>query len=178
MIIKKRKKRKPLRKSERKKISKKRKILRKIAKFQIVLTGVVLALYLALGFWLGPGSLKQDIRGKVAGVTTVSLHIAGPPGKPVVTAAPGCDSSSPYVQISWDATDDTDDYDINRDSAPLITGITSTSYKDTSVAASTTYSYEVVANGPLGNTASDPVNATTGDCYVPLPEPTMHYRDY
>jgi len=151
----------------------KKSLLRKIAKFHVLFTGLVLMLYLAVGFWLGPGALKQDIEGKVAGATTfLSVHIMGPPGKPVVTATPGCDSSSPYVQLGWEATDDTDNYDINRDSAPLITGITATSYKDTNVSANTTYSYGVIANGPLGNTASDAVNATTGDCYVPPPEPT------
>ena len=153
---------------------KKKSALRKITKWHLLLTIAALSLYLGLGFWLGPGALKQDIEGKVAGVssTVLSLHIAGPPAKPVVTATPGCDSSSPYIQLSWDATNDTDDYDIDRDSAPLITGITTPSYKDTNVSANTTYAYEVTANGPLGNTASDTVSATTGDCYVPLPDPT------
>jgi hypothetical protein len=147
---------------------KRKRILKKVVKYQAVLVGFFLAMYLAIGFWLGPGAIRQDIEGKVAGASTVlSLHIAGPPAKPVVTATPGCDSSSPYVQLSWDETNDTDDYDIDRDSAPLITGITSTSYKDTSVATETTYAYQVTANGPLGNTTSDEVSATTGDCYVP-----------
>lgn len=151
----------------------KKSVLRKITRWHLLLTIAVLVLYLALGFWLGPGALQNDIKGKVAGATTfLSVHIMGPPGKPVVTATPGCDSSSPYIQLSWDATNDTDNYDINRDSAPLITGIASVSYKDTNVSANTTYTYDVVANGPLGNTASDAVSATTGDCYVPPPEPT------
>jgi hypothetical protein len=147
---------------------KKKRILKKIVKYQAFLAGVFLAMYLAIGFWLGPGAIKQDVQGKVAGASTVlSIHIAGPPVKPVVTATPGCDSESPYVQLSWDETNDTDNYDIDRDSASLITGITSTSYNDTSVATETTYTYQVTANGPLGNTTSDEVSATTGDCYVP-----------
>lgn len=153
---------------------KKKTVFRKIAKFHALFTGVVLASYLAVGFWLGPGALKQDIEGKVAGASTfLSLHITGPPGKPDVTNTAGCNGNNPYIIISWEATTDTDSYDVYRDGALLVSGITNMHYNDENVVSGTTYDYYVVANGPLGSTQSDTISkAAPGGCYVPSPEIT------
>jgi len=152
---------------------KKKRFLRKIAKFHALFTGLVLASYLAVGFWMGPGALKKDIEGKVAGASTVlSLHIAGPPGKPVVADPTGCDGANPYIDIFWGATTDTDNYDVYRDGALLVSGQADTHYRDEGLALGTAYSYYVIANGPLGSTQSDTVTETTpGECYVPPPTP-------
>src|SRR4030042_3539138 len=104
MAVRKKKKKNPKIKIGKKSRPKRKKsALRKITRWHLLLTIAVLALYLGLGFWLGPGALKQDIEGKVAGVSSpvLSLHIAGPPGKPVGTATPGCDSWGPYIHLSW-----------------------------------------------------------------------------
>lgn len=126
-----------------------------------------------LAFWLGPGALQRDIEGKVAGANIVlSLHITGPPGKPVVTTSANCANSQPYIRLSWAFTEDTDSYDIWRDGALLASGITNNLYQDTSVALGTVYSYYAVANGPLGSTQSDTVTETApAECYVPPPPP-------
>jgi hypothetical protein len=162
-------------KKETRKIAKNRKksTLRKITKWHILCTGLVLAAYLTLGFWLGPEALREDIKGKVAGASTVlSLHISGPPGKPLVEVQAGCDGVNPYIDISWQATTDTDNYDIYRDGALLISGKTNTYYRDGNVISGNSYSYYVIANGPLGSTQSDTVSAiASSQCYAPPPPP-------
>ncbi|HBB36516.1 MAG: seg [Candidatus Moranbacteria bacterium GW2011_GWC1_45_18] len=150
---------------------KKKKLLRKIAKYQALLTVLALVIYLATGFWLGPGALRQDIEGKVAGASTIlSLHIAGPPAKPIVASSSNCNESDPYILLDWDETNDTDDYDIYRDGILLISGVTNTYYRDENVAMSASHDYYIIANGPLGTEQSDTVNETApNECYVPPP---------
>ena len=156
-------------KKETRKIAKNRKksTLRKITKWHILCTGLVLAAYLALGFWLGPEALREDIKGKVAGASTVlSLHISGPPSKPEITTSAMCNDEQSYIGLNWNFTSDTDSYDIYRDGALLVSGITNNYYRDESASYGTIYSYYVIANGPLGNTASDAVSATVGKCII------------
>jgi len=150
----------------------KKSALKKIAKWHSLLTIAVLILYLALGFWLGPGALQKDFKGKVAGATTVlSLHIAGPPGKPVVTTSTGYENGWPYILLSWPSTSDTDSYGVYRNGVLLVSGLTHNPYQDMSVTPGTTYSYYVVANGPLGSTQSDTVSATAPSDVPPPPPP-------
>jgi hypothetical protein len=172
-IRKKRKTRPKIKIGKKSRPKKKKSALKKIAKWHLLLTIAFLGLYLALGFWLGPGALKQDIKGKVAGASTVlSLHIAGPPGKPDVKTTPGCQGSDQYIHLHWDATNDTDNYDIYRDGALLVSGVTNTHYRDESVTLGKNYGYYIIANGSLGNTQSDTVTETApNECYVPPPTP-------
>ena len=94
----------------------------------------------------------------------------GPPSQPVVNLTTGCNTSNaPYVNLAWAATTDTDNYDIIRDSLPLVSGLEQTAYQDLNVGATTSYSYQVLANGPVGNTLSDPVSITTNDCVSIIP---------
>jgi len=158
-------------KSQKAKSGRRSKKISSLIKYHAIVTLLVVFLYLTLGFAADPRLLLTDFSEKYAqaatSLTTLQIVVHGPPAKPEVTATPGCSSSSPYVHLSWPATNDTDSYDITRNSVVLVTGWTSTSYQDTAVVATTTYTYQVTANGPLGTATSDEVSVTTGDCYVP-----------
>lgn len=173
MAARKKRKTRPKRKiGEKSRLKKKKSALKKIAKWHLLLTIAVLVLYLALGFWLGPGALQKDFEGKVAGATTfLSVHIAGPPGKPVVTTSTGYENGWPYILLNWHFTNDTDSYDVYRNGALLASGFTHNPYQDMSVTPGTTYSYYVVANGPLGSTQSDTAYETAPSDVPPPPPP-------
>lgn len=95
-----------------------------------------------------------------------------PPAK--VTNLTATAVSSSQIDLAWDANneEDLDHYNIYRDGS-CIDSTTSTSYSDTGLSPSTTYTYEVSAVDTSGNEGnkSDPVSATTeeGD--------TMHVQD-
>lgn len=78
--------------------------------------------------------------------------------------------SSSQIDLSWDANTESDlhHYNIYRDGVKLLE-ITGTSYSDTGLSASTTYTYEVSAVDTSGNEGilSDPVSATTQDSSTP-----------
>lgn len=133
-------------------------------------------IYIIVGFLFDSEFFVRDLSEKsgiIAGSsnTILSVKIIGPPEKPEVLATPMCDGTSPYIKLTWNTTLDTDYYNIDRDSSPLVSGIIGTSYDDYAVSYSTQYSYVVTAFGPLGNTASDTASATTLDECKVLPVP-------
>ena len=158
-----------------KKIRKRKKVLKAIVISLSSLSFFFLAFYLLVSLIQNPNFIVRDLQEKYARVAGTSsamnlnVHFTGPPSKPVLTATPGCSPTNPYVDLNWNATSDTTDYDIQRDSLPLINNLTNTHYQDDAVNNSTTYAYKVIASGPLGNTGSDPVSATTGDCTLNVP---------
>ncbi|HET7899747.1 MAG TPA: metallophosphoesterase [Candidatus Nanopelagicales bacterium] len=93
-----------------------------------------------------------------------------PPTAPTVTASA---SSAFSVDLTWTAaTDNTGvtGYDIARDGTPIasVDGAT-TAWTDTSVSASTTYTYSVVARDGAGNVSpASTATATTGTAAPPL----------
>lgn len=152
-----------------------RRILKMLAKIHSYITLVSVLFYLTLGIVGGPEYLIRDIRDKFQAIaattstTNLSLHVIGPPAAPVLAGNVGCDTSSPFVTLDWNETNDTDDYDVYRDSQPLITHVASTGYTDASVQTETAYSYYVIANGPAGNTQSNEISVTTGECHYVAP---------
>lgn len=88
-----------------------------------------------------------------------------PPTAPVLTAT--ASTSSATVNLAWTASTDTNGiagYDITRNGSPLtsLSGAT-LSYSDTTGLANTTYTYQVIARDPAGNTsASNTTQVTTG----------------
>jgi hypothetical protein len=146
--------------------ARRKRILRRLTKFHGAVTAGFLLIYLLTALFTDPRFLIRDFKDKFAQAAnvTATLRIYGPPEKPVVTATTDCDNTSPYVNLDWNDTTDTDNYDLNRNALPLITGLTDSEYSDENVNRETSYTYQVIANGPLGNTASDDVIATTGEC--------------
>ncbi|MDI6777917.1 MAG: hypothetical protein QMD77_01895 [Patescibacteria group bacterium] len=129
--------------------------------------------YLIAGIVAGPELLRSDLKekyGRVLGVVSVSVLVRGMPVKPVVAAAPGCDDAYPYVDLDWGDDLGVDTFDVWRDGEILIAGLSSSSYRDSNVNLATTYSYYVIATGPLGTEQSDDVLALSEtECYIPPP---------
>lgn len=141
-------------------------VLKKIVSVFGILFTVLTGFYVMTGMMLNPRFFVADAKEKagiVKGVM-ISMRVVGEPGKPTVTAEAECDALSPKVALAWGETIDTTVYDIERDGSPLITGLTETSYEDTTVDAQTAYSYIVIAQGPRGSTSSDPAVIETLDC--------------
>lgn len=90
--------------------------------------------------------------------TTVDTEAPSPPTN--LTATP---TSATQVDLSWSAATDNvgvTGYDLYRDGSLLATLGTGTTYSDTTVTASTTYTYEVKARDAAGN-VSGPSNSAT-----------------
>jgi hypothetical protein len=140
-------------------------------------------LFLAVFFYVVTGSLfdrgflKRDLQekyGQVAGATTTALTVRfiGPPEEPVLTATPLCQNYAPFINLSWTSDDQTDYFNISRDGIPLISGVVSNSFADSTVVTLTGYTYTVTAFNNAGQTSSNLVNATSLDCGTqPIPDP-------
>lgn len=150
-----------------------------LARVHFWILGFSLFGYLALAFTLGPGFLSFDIGTKIRAladeVIVVTAVVLGPPATPVVTATPSCVSGNPRITLDWADNAASTSWDIERDSAPLVSGLTSSGYIDTAVTGTVTYEYVVTAYGPMapGTATSLPVSATAIDCSTLLPDPTL-----
>lgn len=149
------------------------------ARVHFWLLGFSLAGYLAFVFTLGPGFLSFDIGQKIRAladeIIVVTAIVLGPPATPVVTATPTCVNGSPRIVLNWADDAATTSWDIERDSAPLVTGLTTSGYTDTAVTGTVSYSYVVTAYGPMspGIATSSAVSATAIDCSTLLPAATV-----
>jgi fibronectin type 3 domain-containing protein len=173
-----RKRKKSKIKSKNKKPAKKKKsvLLRRVAKITGTLAAVLLIVYFSLGFILDKGFFKRELEekiGRVAGATTLTLRMIGPPNKPVLSATSLCQNYVAYVHLSWGADDQVDYYDVDRDGAPLVAGLVTNSYDDQTVAELSSYTYTVTAFNSLGQNTSDPVTVTVLDCGEPPPPPVL-----
>lgn len=159
--------------------SRRREQFRFLARVHFWILGFSLLGYLALAFTLGPGFLAFDVSQKIRAIAdeliTVTAVVLGPPATPVVTATPGCVSGSPRIVLDWADDAATTTWDIDRDSAPLATGLTASGYTDTAVSGTNSYTYVVTAYGPMspGIATSSSVLATAIDCSTLLPAATL-----
>ena len=147
---------------------KKKSRIKKFIKIQLFITGVIFFLYLALGYRAGWGILFADVahKGRVAGATiSILVRAYGPPSQPTVIATPACTSQhSAYIKLQWGLDQDATEYDVYRDGAELMLGLTENSFDDLNVTNDTSYSYYVVAKGPKGTATSDDAEATATKC--------------
>lgn len=142
--------------------------MRRLFKIHTIVLAIFLGVYFVLAFF-DPGLLSYDLRQKFHALAdeamVITATVLGPPVQPVVTATAECDEGSGTLSVALNWADDTNTYtyDIDRDSAPLVSGLSSSAYSDTGVVVGTTYQYEVTANGPMGpgSATSDPVSVTT-----------------
>ncbi|MBI2439169.1 MAG: hypothetical protein HYV45_01005 [Candidatus Moranbacteria bacterium] len=166
--------------SRKEKQHRQKQFLRRLFRLHLVLTAIFLGGYFSVVLF-DPGFFSYDIRQKYrlfADDIVVSAVVLGPPATPVVTATSICNTSTGTLSVSLDWADDpnTYTYDIDRDSLPLVSGLSASSYSDTTVSLATTYSYVVTANGPMGPgfAASAPVSVTThSECEITAPTPTV-----
>ncbi|MBP9728192.1 MAG: hypothetical protein KBD27_02315 [Candidatus Moranbacteria bacterium] len=155
--------------------------LRRAVKVHAMALFVVLGVYFVFAF-LDPGLLSYDMRQKFRALAldtiTVTATVLDAPMVPVVTGVALCDESNGTLQIDLDWSDDvnTVSYDIDRDSTPLVSGLSSSAYSDTLLAVATTYEYVVTAYGPMdpGLAASLPLSVTTpSTCEITAPAPAV-----
>ncbi len=140
-----------------------------------------LGVYLVLAFF-DPGLLSYDMRQKFRALAdetiTITATVLAAPVQPVVTATADCNETTGVLSVALDWADDTNSYtyDIDRESAALVTGLVASAYTDTNVVVNTTYQYEVTANGPMapGFATSVPVSVTTpATCEVTAAAPAV-----
>jgi hypothetical protein len=80
------------------------------------------------------------------------------------------------VNLNWADDENSQAFDIDRDSLPLITGLVSSQYSDANVVAGASYTYVVTARGEMGSgfAVSDPVAVSTpAQCEITLPDPSV-----
>lgn len=155
--------------------------LRKLLRVHATLTGFSLGAYLLFAFF-DPGLLAYDLRQRYQALANETIAITatvlGPPEQPVVSATAECNDDTGVLSVVLDWADDTNTYtyDVDRDSLPLVTGLTVSGYTDLNVAVATMYEYIVTANGPMGPgfAASVPVTVTTpSECIITAPAPSV-----
>lgn len=141
-------------------------------------TGSVLLAYALLGFLWGPSFSISNFRERwssFADDVTVSAVVPPPPSAPVVVAEAICPAGTLFVSLDWGDDSGATTFDVYRDSALLVSGLVDSEYDDTSVAVSTSYSYVVVAYGPMdpGVASSVAVSVTTPSGCLELLTPTL-----
>lgn len=143
-----------------------RKALKKIISILGTSLAILAGIYILTGLLLNFRFLISDAKEKIGIVkgAMISMRVIGEPEKPTLVAGKKCDSLLSKVILTWNETIDTSSYDIERNDSPLITGLTETSFEDTSAYNKTTNTYAVIAQGPRGSTASNPVVIKTEDC--------------
>jgi hypothetical protein len=146
---------------------------KKVAGIHVRVSVWMFVSYLVLSVAYSPEFLVSDIRHKWSALAddtiTITGRVLGPPQKAVVTADSVCSAGTLSVRLDWADDENSQSFDVLRDGAPLVTGLGSSSYVDTTVVVGETYSYEVVSNGPMspGSATSDPVAAVMPDeCVV------------
>jgi hypothetical protein len=158
-----------------------KKRLKKIAKFHAAFSVGLFILYIALSLIYSPEFFLSDVRHKFRALAddtiTIVATVLGPPVKPVVSGEALCENGTLSVALDWPDDKNSESFDIDRNSLPLVTGLISTQYSDEAVASSTAYNYIIIARGQMGpgSAASDPITITTpADCGNPLPVPNVY----
>lgn len=155
--------------------------LRKLLHLHTVVTILSVSVYTMLSV-LDPGFFSYDVRQKIHALAddtiTVTATVLSPPVQPIVSAVSECDTDAGILSVKLDWANDANSvsYDIDRDSSPLVGGLTDSFYRDTNVTLATAYQYVVTARGPMGPgfATSNPVAVTTlAECEIVLPAPTV-----
>lgn len=105
-------------------------------------------------------------------ISATTLNCALPSQPKNVATTFSCSSSSPRVNLAWNASQNTTYYKVYRtpSSAVFPVSTANTSWTDTGVSVNTQYSYYVIAEGPAGESPfSDTSTLTTGYCAPSLP---------
>ncbi len=156
-------------------------LVRKALKIHASILMISLGVYFTCAFF-DPGLLSYDLRQKFQALAddtiVVTATVLAPPVIPVVTATADCDEVLGVLHVYLDWADDVNSYsyDIERDTVPLVSGLSSTAYDDTGVTPGTTYQYVVVAHGPMGPglATSAPVSVgTPAECAVTAAAPAV-----
>jgi len=154
-----------------------------LAKFHVIFSVSLFVFYVGISLIYSPEFLLSDVRHKFKALADDTIAITGkvlgPPVVPLVFGNATCDTSTGTlsVTLSWPTDENSDSFDVTRDSLPLVTGLATPPYTDSMVAIGTTYNYIVTAHGPMGAgfAISDPVTVTTpAECAIILPSPVVN----
>ena len=156
---------------------------RKMARIYGVVTLIVLSTYFFAGFFLHPLFLVKDVREKIraiGGTVSVLARVLAPPVKPIVSGVGGCSAGVPTGLLDWADDENSLSYDIDRDGAPLSTGVILSEYADATAVPGQTYSYVVTAFGPMGPgfEISDPISVTLPASCAVNPVPTITVQTF
>jgi hypothetical protein len=100
---------------------------------------------------------------------TVDAPPPPPPPPTNIQVDPGCSGIQPYVTVKWTASPGATKYYIYRDSSEIGSTNGVLTYRDSTVANSSPYSYSVRAEGPTGTSGSSvSVPVTSLNCVPPL----------
>jgi hypothetical protein len=143
-------------------------LFHKLAHIHLRAASFLLIFYLILGMLVDPRFLAYDFRQKYSAIAsssaiTVSMRVMGEPEKPVLTAEAGWENDLNFIDLAWNQTEDATSFDLYRDSLPLITGLTQTTYRDENIEINTFYDYKVLARGSAGETFSDEIHIFSDD---------------
>lgn len=87
------------------------------------------------------------------------------PGSFTLTATPGCDGSSPYIQLNWTASSGATAYDVYRNGSLYYSNSVGTQYIDSSnITSGMTYTYYVTAKNACGLTNSNTISEIALNC--------------
>ena len=137
-------------------------------------------------YWSTPDSPFNYDTGELTNpdaVNVITGGIAPPPpnGAPYAVTGLGATANNNQITLSWNAVSGATSYRLYRAAnsgyesgiAPVVTGITGTSYTDTGLNGGTTYYYQVVAvNGSGASGFSPEAHATTAGAN---PDPTQYH---
>lgn len=154
-----------------------------MARIYGVVTLIVLSTYFFAGFFLHPLFLVKDVREKIraiGGTVSVLARVLAPPVKPIVSGVGGCPVGVPTGLLDWADDENSLSYDIDRDGAPLSTGVILSEYADATAVPGQTYSYVVTAFGPMGPgfEISDPISVTLPASCAVNPVPTITVQTF
>jgi fibronectin type 3 domain-containing protein len=91
-----------------------------------------------------------------------------PPGAFSSSVSVFCSNGAPAVRVTWTTSAGATSYSVLRNGTVIASGLTGSSYDDTSVADGSTYSYVVRATNSVGTSETAPGNVTVVD---PCPRP-------
>jgi hypothetical protein len=102
----------------------------------------------------------------------ITVSVCGP-GAFSVSPQVFCNNSASVVRLTWTPSSNADSYTVMRDSVMLASGLTNTTYTDTSVSVNAAYSYRVIATNKSGSTPTPSAVVVVGAEACPPPAITL-----
>ena len=154
--------------------------LKKVARAHTVISVIVFGVYVLSSVIYSPEFLLSDMRAKWSALADDTVTIIGrvldSPKTPVLSGSAVCSNGTLSVNLDWADDENSQTFEVTRDSLPLVTGLTNSQYQDNAVVIGTTYAYSVTAHGPMGPgfAVSNEISITTpNECAVVI-IPTAH----
>ncbi len=154
--------------------------LKKIARAHTLFLAIAFGLYIVLSALFGPEFIFSDLRHKFSALAddtiTITGKVLGPPVKPIVSGSSFCTNGNLGVSLVWPVDENSETFDIKRNGALLVTGLTDSNYTDSTVVINTTYTYIITAHGSMGPglaTSAPVAFSTLPECNIVLPPPSI-----